>query len=131
MKKLLLFITIIISTLSVNAQELNITFDTKSYTVDDSQKYKLEEYVDFLFTNPQLTVILEGHTDSQGESKDNMILSKNRAQTIKNYFISEGIIPSRVIVKACGETKPKAKNNTAENMQLNRRVEAKTFLTYE
>jgi len=131
MKKIILLMLIFINTLFADTEVLNITFETKSYQVEETQIVKLDEFVDFLFTNPQLSVILEGHTDSVGTKKDNLLLSKNRAETVKNYFIAQGIIESRIKILACGETKPLAPNNIKAHRQINRRVVSKTFVTFE
>ena len=129
MKKIVLIISLFISSLFSN--ELLVTFDSNSYKINDSQKQQLEKYVDFLFTNYDLSINLEGHTDSIGRDDDNIKLSIKRAETIKAYFKNEGIIESRINTIACGETSPKVSNKTEENRQMNRRVEAKTFVTFE
>lgn len=109
----------------------NIIFDSKSYKINNTQKEKLEKYVDFLFTNYHLSVDIEGHTDSIGTEKKNMILSIKRAETVKAYFINEGILVSRINTISCGESRPKVSNNTEENRQKNRRVVTKTFDTFK
>jgi len=110
---------------------LNITFASKSYTISDGQKEKLNEYVDFLFTNYHLSIDLEGHTDSIGSEKQNIALSIKRVETVKAYLINEGIIESRINTVSCGESRPKVSNKTKENRQINRRVVAKTFETFK
>jgi len=110
---------------------LNITFASKSYTISDGQKEKLNEYVDFLFTNYHLSIDLEGHTDSIGSEKQNIALSIKRVETVKAYLINEGIIESRINTVSCGESRPKVSNQTKENRQINRRVVAKTFETFK
>lgn len=131
MKKIILVTFLLFSTLFADTEKLNVTFDSKSYQIEEMQTKKLDKFVDFLFTNPQLSVILEGHADSIGTEKDNLVLSKHRAQTVKNYFILQGIIESRIKILACGETKPLAPNNIKEHRQINRRVVSKTFVTYQ
>jgi len=110
---------------------LNITFASKSYTISDGQKEKLNEYVDFLFTNYHLSIDLEGHTDSIGSEKQNIALSIKRVETVKAYLINEGIIESRINTVSCGESRPKVSNKTKENRQINRRVVAKTFESFK
>lgn len=110
---------------------LNITFASKSYIISDGQKEKLNEYVDFLFTNYHLSIDLEGHTDSIGSEKQNIALSIKRVETVKAYLINEGIIETRINTVSCGESRPKVSNKTKENRQINRRVVAKTFETFK
>ena len=128
MKKIILIISLFISSLFSN--ELLVTFDSNSYKINDTQKQQLEKYVDFLFTNYDLSINLEGHTDTIGSDDDNMKLSIKRAETIKAYFLNEGIVESRINTIACGETRPKVSNKTKENRQMNRRVVSKTFGTF-
>ena len=68
-------------------------------------------------------LLLSGHTDNDGDDDANMILSKNRSETVKSYLISRGISESRIKVNYFGETKPVANNNTSEGRRKNRRVE--------
>jgi len=112
-------------------KNFNVIFDTNSYKINNIQKEKLNQYVDFLFTNYDLSINLEGHTDSIGTDKQNMKLSIKRAETVKAYFLKEGIIESRINTIACGETRPKVSNKTEENRHKNRRVVAKTFDTFK
>jgi len=129
MKKITLITLLFISSLFSN--ELLITFDSNSHKINNTQKEKLDKYVDFLFTNYDLSINLEGHTDSIGSDNENMKLSIKRAETVKAYFINEGIIESRINTISCGETRPKVSNKTKENRQKNRRVVAKTFETFK
>ena len=78
-----------------------------------------------LFTqNPQMTMVVEGHTDSGGSFEDNLVLSQARVDAILAYFESKGVDASRVTGVAKGESEPQATNDTAEGRALNRRVEA-------
>jgi len=129
MKKIIILTIIFVNTLFSN--DLNLKFETNSYEINSAQKMQLDKYIDYLFSNFQLSIVVKGHTDSVGSKKDNIILSDKRAQTVKNYIISAGIVNSRVESIACGETSPKVKNNTAKNRQINRRVETKEFVTFQ
>ena len=77
-----------------------------------------------LFTHSKL--IIEGHTDSDGEAEANQVLSEQRAQRVVDYlivefdFISAGMVEAR----GYGEDQPLVPNDTPENKQLNRRIEA-------
>jgi len=139
--KTIILITLFISSLFSNEllvtydtdtdKNFTITFDSKSYMIKSTEKEKLDKFVDFLFTNYHLSIDLEGHTDSVGSKKQNMKLAIKRAETVKAYFISEGIIESRINTIACGESRPLAPNNIKEHRQINRRVVAKTFETFK
>lgn len=72
---------------------------------------------------PASTAIIVGHTDSVGSEKFNQKLSEERAQTVANYFTSNGISADRLSVVGVGESEPVASNDTAEGRAKNRRVE--------
>ena len=70
-----------------------------------------------------VTIEVYGHTDSVGDAGTNLALSQARVDAVKNFYLSQGIDGSRVIVEGRGESDPIADNDTAEGRQLNRRVE--------
>jgi outer membrane protein OmpA-like peptidoglycan-associated protein len=72
---------------------------------------------------PKSNVLVEGHTDSAGPEDYNMKLSQQRAESVTNYLIAQGISPTRFTTKWYGENQPKADNATAEGKAKNRRVE--------
>jgi outer membrane protein OmpA-like peptidoglycan-associated protein len=74
--------------------------------------------------NPQMTMIIEGHTDSGGTYEENLVLSQQRVDAILAYFADKGVDPSKVTGIAKGESEPIASNDTADGRALNRRVEA-------
>jgi OOP family OmpA-OmpF porin len=73
-------------------------------------------------------VIIQGHTDSSGDSYYNLILSEKRARAVANKLLELGISPSRITVIGKGESMPVASNNTEDGKRLNRRIE--TILIY-
>ncbi|MDP8222418.1 MAG: OmpA family protein [Candidatus Lernaella stagnicola] len=68
-------------------------------------------------------ITVEGHTSNVGNDAYNMKLSQQRADTVRNYLIKKGIPAENLEVKAYGETKPIADNNTNKGREANRRVE--------
>lgn len=65
-----------------------------------------------------------GHTDSDGDDKSNLDLSKRRAASVKNVLVKDfGVDASRIETDGKGEGAPVAKNDSAVNKALNRRVE--------
>lgn len=74
--------------------------------------------------NPNITIEVQGHTDSRGSAEYNMNLSDQRADAVKNYLVSEHDIDgARLAAKGYGESHPVASNNTTDGMAKNRRVE--------
>ena len=76
-----------------------------------------------LSENPQIRVMVEGHTDSDGDDAYNKDLSQRRAQSVVNYLSSQGVDANNMIAKGFGEEQPIAGNDTAEGKAENRRVE--------
>ena len=68
-------------------------------------------------------VRIEGHTDSVGGAKQNLVLSKKRASAVRGWLVTKGVDEDRLEVEGLGETKPIADNKTDEGRAQNRRVE--------
>ena len=79
---------------------------------------------DLLKQNPQVKLIrIEGHTDSRGNPKRNLLLSQRRAEAVRQYLISKGVAPDRLQAVGYGDTRPIAPNDTRKGRAANRRVE--------
>lgn len=106
----------------------NIVFDNKSAALKQGagSEVVLDQLKTFLDTNPQVTLLrVEGHTDNVGQDNDNLVLSGQRALTIKRYLVDKGIKKERLIAVGFGETRPIADNGTDEGKAQNRRTEFK------
>lgn len=73
--------------------------------------------------DPVSTMVVEGHTDSQGKASYNQTLSEERAQAVRDYLVASGIASDRISSKGFGSTRSVSENNTAEGRANNRRVE--------
>jgi outer membrane protein OmpA-like peptidoglycan-associated protein len=78
--------------------------------------------------NPVYHILIEGHTDLQGDWNENLQLSVDRAIKVKEYLVSKGIDSSRIQTKGWGGTKPVSSSILEEKRQLNRRVEFTLFV---
>jgi outer membrane protein OmpA-like peptidoglycan-associated protein len=67
--------------------------------------------------------LIEGYTDSTGTAPHNQDLSERRAGAVRNALQDMGVAGARVAARGYGQTNPVAANDTAQNRQLNRRVE--------
>lgn len=103
----------------------NVFFDFDKYDLRSESFVELDRVVKLLNENPKIEIEMSAHTDSYGSDDYNFTLSDNRAKSVREYIISKGIAPGRIISQGYGETKPVAPNDTPENRQLNRRVEFK------
>ena len=104
----------------------NVFFETDKFDLKDESKGELNKLVGFLKNNPTLKIELSGHTDNVGDDKKNQVLSENRAKSVYNYLVSNGIPKERLTHKGYGETRPIEKDqSTPENRAKNRRTEFK------
>jgi len=69
------------------------------------------------------SLLVEGHTDSQGSADKNQLLSQQRAQAVRSYLITQGIPSDKIRAEGIGSSRPVADNGTAEGRANNRRVE--------
>jgi len=100
-----------------------INFDVDSDVIRDESKPTLDKIVAMLKSEPTMQLIIEGHTDSNGTTEHNQVLSQQRAESVKLYLVAAGVSPSRLSIEGYGESKPVASNTTATGMAQNRRVE--------
>jgi OmpA-OmpF porin, OOP family len=107
----------------VNFAANNILFVTGSYKLLPKSYKGLNEVVKILQDNPQMIMAIDGHTDNVGKDEMNQKLSENRANAVKQYFVSKGIAENRITSAGHGKTVPIASNKTAAGRQKNRRVE--------
>ncbi|RRO14363.1 OmpA family protein [Flavobacteriaceae bacterium 14752] len=98
-------------------------FNTGKTNLNSNSKQSLDIIISVLKQYPKINLIIETHTDASGDEDINMKLSQDRVESIKTYLVEKGIDTSRINTKAFGENQPKVDNDTAENRQLNRRVE--------
>jgi outer membrane protein OmpA-like peptidoglycan-associated protein len=101
----------------------DVLFDTASYTLKPGAREKLAKISGILLAYPALKVQVEGHTDSVGSDDFNQRLSEQRAQSVRDYLVSQAVPANAVTAFGFGKTKPVATNDTAEGRQQNRRVE--------
>ena len=83
----------------------------------------LNEISVILIEHPHLIIRIEAHTDGQGSTENNQVLSQQRANSVAAYLITQGVNPDHLTPIGYGEQKPIATNETAIGRALNRRVE--------
>ena len=103
----------------------NLEFETGKDVIKTTSIPSLTELAGVLIKKPEWRLQITGHTDNVGDDQKNMILSKKRAEAVKNFMISQGITADRLFTLYFGETMPIASNDTPEGRQKNRRVEMK------
>ena len=101
-----------------------IYFDVNKDVVKSESYGTLKEISKVLTDNPDVKIKIVGHTDSDGDDKSNLDLSKRRGPSVKNVLVKEfGIDAARIETDGKGEIEPIAKNDSGINKALNRRVE--------
>lgn len=100
----------------------NLEFETGKSSIKPSSYTSLDRVAELLKTKG-FSLKLAGHTDNVGNDQNNMRLSKDRAESVKQYLVSKGANPSKIEATGYGESQPIASNKTASGRQKNRRVE--------
>ncbi|MFO8066362.1 MAG: OmpA family protein [Bacteroidales bacterium] len=103
----------------------NIFFETDKYELLPESISELKRLINLLDNNPSLKIEISGHTDSVGTYEYNLELSKNRARSVFNFLVDNGISKSRLTYKGYADTKPIDTNETKEGRANNRRTEFK------
>ncbi len=104
-------------------KQTRIAFVDTNMVLSESATGRLKAIVDYLKEDPTVNQIeVDGHSDSWGNRLSNREISRQRALTVKQYFLDQGIPEEQVIVRFHGERYPLKPNNTAANRALNRRV---------
>lgn len=99
-----------------------VTFEFDSARLTAESRPVLDEVAADLRKYPRLQVELQGHTDSKGSDAYNLKLSNQRAESVRDYLLSQGVASQQLVAKGYGETQPVADNKTEEGRSENRRV---------
>ena len=102
-----------------------VHFTTDSTQLTEQALSILRGQVAWLNKYPNYTVTLEGHADERGTREYNLALGGRRAETVKNYLISNGISPTRLRTISYGKERPVAVCNDISCWSQNRRVETR------
>lgn len=97
--------------------------NTAKFLDTSAASAELNDFIDVAKILDGAIIQIEGNIASDNDSADGIILSEQRAETVKQYFVINGIDANRIVVVGNGGTKPIAPNNTEENMQKNRRTD--------
>ena len=101
----------------------DVLFDFDKYTLRSGAREKLAKVAGIVVSHPGLKLAVEGHTDSVGSDEYNQVLSEERANSVRDYLVGQGVPATVVTAKGFGKTMPVASNDTAAGRQQNRRVE--------
>ena len=101
----------------------DVLFDTGKYDLRPAARERLAKLSGIILAHPGLKLDIEGYTDSTGSDDFNQKLSEQRAQSVQDYLISQGLSPNSLTSRGFGKEMPVASNQTSEGRQKNRRVE--------
>jgi outer membrane protein OmpA-like peptidoglycan-associated protein len=101
----------------------DVLFDTGQYSLKSGAREKLAKVAGILLAYPALNIEVGGYTDNVGSDGMNQTLSENRARSVRDYLVQEGVLTNSVSARGFGNTLPVASNDNSSGRQQNRRVE--------
>ena len=101
----------------------DVLFDFGQYTLRPGARERLAKVSGIVLAHPGLKLEAEGHTDSVGSDEYNERLSDNRAASVRDYLVQQGVSMNNIVARGFGESAPVASNDSPAGRQQNRRVE--------
>jgi len=101
----------------------DVLFDTGKYSLKPGAREKLAKVAGILLAYPGLNIEVGGYTDNVGGDAMNQTLSENRAGSVRDYLVQEGVATNSVSARGFGNTSPVSSNDNSSGRQQNRRVE--------
>lgn len=101
----------------------DVLFETGKYTLKSATREKLAKVAGILVAYPGLNVEVDGYTDNVGRTDSNQELSSQRASSVRDYLVQEGVERNSLVALGFGETRPIGSNASSSGRQMNRRVE--------
>ena len=112
-------------------ETLLVQFDFDKWVLDDGAQTRLLALVKQLEEQPQISVELEGYTDSSGASAYNIQLSQRRAEAVRRFLVEKGVELPRIHSIGLGDIRPVADNKTKQGRDQNRRVSIRLYAPAE
>jgi outer membrane protein OmpA-like peptidoglycan-associated protein len=101
----------------------DVSFDSNQSTLTTEARDRLAKFSGVLLAYPDLHLRIEGFTDNTGSPEYNSVLSHRRAETVRNFLITQGVRSERISAVGYGAEEPVASNDTPEGRERNRRVD--------
>jgi len=108
-----------------------VQFDFDKWMLDDGAQTRLLALAKQLQEQPQLTIELEGFTDSIGPVPYNIGLSQRRAESVRRFLVEKGVELPRIHSIGMGDIRPVADNKTKQGRDQNRRVSIRLYAPAE
>ncbi len=106
---------------------LNLMFTTNSTELSDNDHHMIARVSKIVGQYPELKILLDGYADPRGTDDSNMKLSEARTKAVEQAFEAQGIVKSRLIIKAHGESKATAQSGDLDGYAMDRRVSVNFF----
>jgi outer membrane protein OmpA-like peptidoglycan-associated protein len=101
----------------------DVLFDSGKSSLNPGAREKLAKVAGILVSYPSLAIEVGGYTDNVGGDAMNQKLSEDRAGSVRDYLVAQGVASESVSAKGFGDASPVASNDNASGRQENRRVE--------
>ena len=98
-----------------------VYFGTDEYALDDQSKATLGAQAKWMLANPNVRASIEGHADERGTREYNMALGERRANSARDYLLSQGVPAARLLVTSWGKERPVATGSDESSWAQNRR----------
>ena len=105
----------------------DILYESNSSKLKETSKIVLDGFIDWLKKSKEINIEIQGHTDDIGPDIANLALSMDRAFSVMEYLLNNGIEKDRLRFKGYGETNPKVPNNSTKSRAINRRTDFLIF----
>jgi outer membrane protein OmpA-like peptidoglycan-associated protein len=117
----------LVNPIAINASLImnHITFETNSSDLSPGSLLELDQVVNFMNLNPNVSIEISAHSDDVGSDSYNLQLSSRRAASAKEFLVKSDVPENRMQSIGFGETQPLVPNDSGENRAKNRRVELK------
>ncbi|MGE5581569.1 MAG: OmpA family protein [Bacillota bacterium] len=112
---------------SLNESLKAIFFDFDKFDIRQDQTANLDANAAILKDNSGLVITLGGHADERGTIQYNMVLSRKRAETVKDYLVAQGVAGDQIVIFAYGEEFPAKKEHNESAWAYNRRVDIRVW----
>jgi len=101
----------------------DVLFDFNKYSLKSDAREKLAKVSGILLSYPNLTLQVEGYTDNIGSDEYNQKLSEERAGSVRDYLVTQGVAQTNISAAGYGKSDPVADNSTSSGRAENRRVQ--------
>ncbi|NGY06336.1 OmpA family protein [Solimonas terrae] len=113
---------------SQSLQLPGVQFDNNTAVLTDDARKVLKDVASTLKNQPNVAVQIGGNTDNVGNKAYNLMLSQQRAESVRQYLVAHGVDAARLVATGFGDFHPVASNSTEEGRAKNRRVDFKLIV---